>query len=190
MGTPLPKANVKCPVVVAKSNIALVLGRDRFTGLNLDRFDECRIMLHCFSSHFARPSVDLRQPCPSRPILLILTGTSFRCRPIPETLHFGRWATLRVASQGSSFAASCRRLVERGTQQIKSIYIISSHLLLKKPFLVVSWLFLGFRAPQGRDVRLRAYLCDRAQLTAAARNTSPSQSEFLHDQRKSRPSIM
>lgn len=137
MGTPLPKTNIKCPVVVGKSHMALVPGRARFTGLNLDRFDECRIMQRWVSFPSARPGLDLRRPCPSRPVTLILTDTSFRCRPIPEGVHFGRWAMLRIASHGSSFAALCCHLIKRETLKIKSTQFMSLHVLLDRSFLSV-----------------------------------------------------
>lgn len=93
--------------------------RARFTGLNLDRLSQCRIMQYWVSFPSARTSLDLRQPCPSRPLPVILTYTSFRCRSIPEYLHFGRWAMLSVVTHGSFFffAASYCRLKAR-TRQI------------------------------------------------------------------------
>lgn len=137
VGTLLPKRNIKCPVLVAKSHVALVPGQARFTGLNLDRFDECRIMQHWFPFPSARPRLDLRQPCPSRPVTLILADTS-------SVVGQSRKSSILAGGPHSVslltevfFAASCCHLIERETVKIKSIHVMSLNVLLNRSFLFV-----------------------------------------------------
>lgn len=180
MGTLLPKTNIKCPVVVAKSHIALVPGRARFTGLNLDRSDECRIMQHWFSFPLARPSLDLRQPCPSRPFTLILADiSSVVGQSRKASILAGGPHSVSLLTEGF-FAASCCHLIERETLKIKSIHVMSLNVFLSRSFLSVwPWSYLKKKCVTvSMHLRLRSMI-------ATASNESISHSESRHDHDKS-----